>query len=203
MAAVGEYQDMEEFFQSMQSEVEIGISSYDAIIFGRIKQSSWDDIFSLYEEMKAKGINPSSQTIEGLIVANYHRSGREAVLSSLKSLILCDAQFSERTFRLASKYLYKDVDDKFDDFRNGIRKIGETHHDFRSASVNLLRSIRFAEIESGRPRIVHGSEHETKKSEEDAAWKTAVSDLLVFAEKWSAENENGILLNSRAESNLS
>ena len=185
MAATGRYTEMEELFQSMQLGTEDGIdpriSSYDAILSARIQEKSWDDVFSLYDEMKAKDIRPSSYTVKGLIIANEQKDGRKAVSSALESLLLSTAQFDESTFRISSEILFQDVDENLDDFRKTVREIGEANQDLRDASLDLVRSIRFAEIESGRPKIVHDLTNGTKHSGEDA-WRSATSKLLIFSQ---------------------
>ena len=184
MAAAGKNQEMKELFESMQlgreDGIKPGVSSYDAILFARIEEKSWDGVFSLYEEMKAEGINPSSRTVKGLIAANDKKGGRESVRSAVKALLLCNAQFDESAFRLVSGILFKDVDENLDDFRKSIREIGERNQNLRVASLDLVRSIRFAEVESGRPKIVHEIKNETKHSGEHA-WRLATSHLLEFA----------------------
>jgi len=194
MAAAGRYQEMEELFQSMQMGQEDGIkprvSSYDAIIFARIKEKSFDGVISLYEQMRAEGIIPSSRTVKGFIVANDQKGGRESVLSALESLLLCNAQFDESAFRLASETLFKGVNQNLDDFRKNIREIGECNKNLRVFSLDLVRSIRFAEIESSRPKISHESRYERKHSGENA-WRLATSHLLVFEQAWS-ENKDDI-----------
>lgn len=183
MAAVGRYIEMEELFQSMQSGnedgIEPGISSFDAILSTRVKEKSWDGVFSLYDEMKAKEVKPSPYTVKGLIIANDQKGGRKLASSALESLLLSNAQFDESTFRLASKILFQDVDENLDDFRKKIREIGEDR-DLRDPSLDLVRSIRFAEIESGRPKSVHGSKNDLKHAGEDA-WQSATSKLLFFS----------------------
>ena len=194
MAAAGKNQEMEELFESMQlgreDGIKPGVSSYDAILFARIEEKSWDDVFSLYEEMKAEGINPSSRTVKGLIVANDQKGGRESVTSAVEALLLCNAQFDQSAFRLVSETLFKDVDENLDDFRKTIREIGELNQNLRDASLDLVRSIRFAEVESGRPKTAHELKDETKHSAGEHTWRLATSHLLAFVQAWSEEKED-------------
>lgn len=185
MAAAGQHEEMEELFKSMEMGNEDGIKpgvlSYDAILLARIKEKSWDEVLSLYEEMKAKGIKPSSYTIKGYIVATNQKGGKESVLSALESLLQCNAQLDESVFRLASETLLKGVDENLDSFRKSIREIGERHENLRVASLDLVRSIRYAEIESSRAKVVHESMHENTEHSGEDAWRVATTNLLVFA----------------------
>lgn len=185
MAATSRYEEMEELFQSMQNGqedgIEPGILSYDAMLFARIEEKSWDDVYAIYDEMKAKDIRPSSHTVKGLITAYDQKDGRNSVVSALESLLLGNAQFDESVFRLASEILFQEVNNNLDDFRKVVREIGEGNPDLRDASLDLVRSIRSAEVESGRPKIVHDSKHDAKHSGEDA-WRVAITKLLVFSQ---------------------
>ena len=185
MASISRYVDMEELFQSMQNGqedgIEPGILSYDAMLCARIDEKRWDDVYAIYGEMKAKDIRPSSDTVKGLITANDQKDGRDSAEAALECLLLGNAQFDESVFRLASEILFQEVNDNLDDFRKVVREIGEGNPDLRDASLDLVRSIRSAEVESGRPKIVHDSKHDAKHSGEDA-WRVAISKLLVFSQ---------------------
>ncbi len=184
MAATGRFAEMEELFQSMQIGDEDGIEpsvlSYDAILFAKIEEERWDDVHTLYDEMKTKGIRPSSYTVKGLIRASNQKDGRNSVAIALESLLLNNAQLDEGVFRLASKTLFKEVNENLDDFRKIVREIGEGNPDLRDTSLDLVRAIRFAEVESSRPKIVQNSKYGAKHSGEDA-WRVAISKLLDFS----------------------
>lgn len=187
MAAAGKYEEMDELFQSMQmgkeDGIEPGVSSYDAVISARIQEQSWDDVFALYDEMKRREVKPSSHTINGLLTANNEKEGRDSVIFALDSLLLSNAQFDESTFRLASKILFQDVDNNLDDFRKTVREIGEGNQNLRDPSLDLVRSIRFAEVESSRPRKpANGPEHQDAQHVGEEAWRQAISNLLVFSQ---------------------
>ena len=185
MAAAGRYAEMEELFKSMQVDdgdgIEPSVLSYDAILFAKIEEESWDDVYTLYDEMKTKGIQPSSYTVNGLIRANDQKDGRNSVAAVLESLLLSNAQFDESVFRLASETLFQEVNDNLDDFRKIVREIGEGNPDLRDASLDLVRAIRSAEVESSRPKIVQESKYGAKHSGEDA-WRVAISKLFLFSQ---------------------
>ena len=187
MAAAGNYEEMEELFQSMQTGIEDGIepgiSSYDAVISARIQEQNWDDVFALYDEMKEREVKPSSDTIKGILTANNEKEGRNSVASALESLLLSSAQFDESAFRLASNILFQDVDNNLDDFRKIVREIGEGNEELRDSSLDLVRSIRSAEVESSRPsKLPNGSENQGSKHAAEEAWRQAISNLLVFSQ---------------------
>ena len=187
MAAAGNYEEMEELFQSMQTGtedgIEPGISSYDAVISARIQEQNWDKVFALYDEMKEREVRPSSYTIKGLLTANNEKEGRNSVASALESLLLSSAQFDESAFRLASKILFQDVDNNLDDFRKIVREIGERNQELRDSSLDLVRSIRSAEVESSRPsKQPNGSENQGSQHAAEEAWRQAISNLLVFSQ---------------------
>ena len=122
-------------------------------------------------------------SINGLLIANNEKEGRDSVTSALDSLLLSNAQFDESTFRLASKILFQDVDNNLDDFRKTVREIGEGNQNLRGPSLDLVRSIRFAEVESSRPpKPTNGPEHQDAQHVGEEAWRQALSNLLVFSQ---------------------
>jgi pentatricopeptide repeat protein len=185
LAVAGHQEEAERIFQSMEQndsgfEVQPGVSSHDAVLLGRIRSHSWDGAIDFYEKMKKKGVSPSPQTIQGLILAQYNRGGRLSVISFVESILCRDeAPIRENSFRLISKILYKEMGNNLDDFRQEIRKLGEGHQNLRDASLDLIRSLRVAMIESNRPRTIHKSPAQMIEIQ-DKSWAVATSDLLKF-----------------------
>mmetsp|Transcript_23974 Transcript_23974/g.27436 ORF Transcript_23974/g.27436 Transcript_23974/m.27436 type:complete len:975 (+) Transcript_23974:160-3084(+) len=192
LAAMDRYQEMEELFQSMvrdgENGIKPGVSSFDAILLARIRAQSWDGTIALYDQMKIEGITPSSRTIQSLLVAYDQKGERISVLSALDSFLISNAQFDEGLFRFVSKTLFKEVDKNLDDFRQTIREIGERYPNLRDSSINLVRSIRDAEIESSRPKTRHKSQYEIEKNEKEF-WQLATFHLVEFL-KESKQHEN-------------
>jgi hypothetical protein len=139
--------------------------------------------------MKQKGIPPSAQTIHGLLIVNNQVGGQSAVFEVLNSLLsLGEVRLDEGTFRLTSKILFREVDDTLEEFRQQVRIIGERDTELRQLSLNLIRSVRVAEIESRRLLTPHQTEEDMAKVR-DTAWSTAMSHLLDMAQATSRNNE--------------
>lgn len=176
LAAMDRYEEVDELFEEM--EIAPGVTSFDAILLSRIRARSWESAIAVYDTMKEKMINPSAQTIQGLLLAHYQRGGRPAVIKLLDSLVAIDgARLDESAFRLTSKILFREVENSLEDFRQHVRDIGEQNTKLRQVSLNLVRSIRVAEIESNRLLTAHRNQ-EDMKTIRNAAWSTATSHLL-------------------------
>ena len=184
LAGMGRYQEMEELFQSMltneANDIKLGALSFDAILLARKNLRSWDSIISIFDEMKQRGITPSSRTIECVLVAYDEKGGGESsVFLALDYFLQCNAQFDESAFLSASKILYKEVDSNLEGFRQSIRDIGEQNPNLRFASINLMRSLRDAEMESRKSRNNRKSQYENEIRQQKA-WRIAVLYLMEF-----------------------
>lgn len=195
LAVTDRYQEMEELFQSMvmdgENGIKPGVSSFDAILLARIRARSWDGAIALYDQMKIEGIIPSSRTIQGLLVAYDQKGERISVLAALDSFLLSNAQFDEGLFRFASKTLFKEVDKNLEDFRQTIREIGERYPNLKDTSLNLVRSIRDAEIESSRKKTKHKSQYEIEKNEKEA-WRLATFHLMEFLKEFKQRQDDTV-----------
>ena len=130
--------------------------------------------------MKQRGITPSSRTIECVLVAYDEKGGGESsVFLALDYFLQCNAQFDESAFLSASKILYKEVDSNLEGFRQSIRDIGEQNPNLRFASINLMRSLRDAEMESRKSRNNRKSQYENEIRQQKA-WRIAVLYLMEF-----------------------
>jgi pentatricopeptide repeat protein len=159
-------------------DVSPGPSSFGAMMLSAIRSHSWDKAITVYEEMKEKGIVVSPHVLQGLIMAHSRKSGRSGTMSVVESILQTDkTQITESTFRLISKVLFKEVQSNLDDFRRDLRGLGEKDHDLRDVTLNLIRSIRVAEIESNRSPTPQNTTKEIQQVQ-DKAWLSATKDLL-------------------------
>jgi hypothetical protein len=176
LASTDCHEEAEALFKAM--EFPPGVKSFDAILLSRIRSRSWDQAIALCDQMVADKIPPSPQTIQGLLLAHHQIGGRSAVVQVLGSLISKeDARLDESSFRSASKILFRVVDDNLADFRQHVRDMGERDTRMREISINLVRSVRVAEIESNRLLSPHQTE-EDMQIVRNSAWRTATSHLL-------------------------
>jgi hypothetical protein len=175
-----------------------GVKSFDAVLLSHIRSHSWEAAINLYGRMVGEemDVTPGPQTIRGLLIAHHESGGRPAVLTMLDSLLSSSsssssghARMDEGAFRLASKILFQEVGDSLEDFRQHVREIGERDATLRQASLSLVRSVRVAEIESGRLPTPHQKEEDMARVR-DAAWTTATLHLLDLARATSAKEDN-------------
>ncbi|KAG7361438.1 PPR: pentatricopeptide repeat domain containing protein [Nitzschia inconspicua] len=194
LAVTGKQEEAETLFEAMQRgtngvSVKPSLASYDAILLGRTKSSDWEGTIELHETMSKEGFPSSPQTVERLMEAHDAIGGTDAVFAVVERFLQDEAvQFDENPFRSLSKRLLPNIEiESFDNFRQRIRRAGEARAELRDVSLNLIRSLRVAEIESERPSSRHKTVDEIKAIQ-DMAWKKSVSDLLEFARKYSNED---------------
>jgi pentatricopeptide repeat protein len=178
-------EDAEKLFQSMEKkengiDVLPGPSCFGALILSSIRRRSWDEAISVYDRMREQGVVASPQAVQGLIMASSQKNGQSGVMSIVESFVQTgEVQITESTFRLITRTLYKEVQGPLHDFRRDIRNIGENDPSMRDVCLNLIRSIRVAEIESHRQPTPHKTVEEMKQVQ-DKAWLSATSHLIKF-----------------------
>ena len=186
-------EDAEELFRSMERkengiDVLPGPSSFGAMMLSAIRSHSWDKAIALYDQMKENGIVASPHVLQGLIMAHSHKSGRSGTISVVKSILKTgETQITESTFRLISKILFKEVQSHLGDFRRDLRDLGEKDDTLRDVTLNLIRSIRVAEIESNRTPTPQNTAKEIQKVQGNA-WLSATNHLLEFVQVIQRDN---------------
>jgi hypothetical protein len=186
LVLAGQQDEAELLVESMESQkngidVVPGTYCYDALLMGRIRRHDWDGAIGIYDTMKAKCIVVGPQTIQGLVLAHQQRGGDAAVVLAVEAVLQNDkARIQEGVFRLIARILLKEMDLKsFDSFRQQVRAAGEKNSSLRDLSLQLVRSLRVAEIETGRPSSKHKAEAEMNKIQ-GQAWKDSTAHLLDF-----------------------
>jgi pentatricopeptide repeat protein len=170
----------------MDLAVTPGVSCYNSILLAHVRTRGWDDAIQVRETMKAQGIAINSQTIQGLVLAHNHKGGRPDVVSFLETLLGSKASIDESTFRLLVRVLLPQVDGNTEDMRKRVREIGETKPELRDASLNLIRSVRVAEIEQNRPSPKNRPSSEINPRIEEA-WNSVLPHFLEFVHAISRE----------------
>jgi pentatricopeptide repeat protein len=191
LATSGRHDDAHELFRSLNyGETDLavtpGVSCYNSILLAHVRTREWDDAIQVRETMKAQGIAINPQTIQGLVLAHNHKGGRSDVVSFLETLLGAKASIDESTFRLLVRVLLPQVDGNTEDMRKRVREIGETNPELRDASLNLIRSVRVAEIEQNRPSPKNRPSSEINARIEEA-WNSVLPHFLEFVHAISRE----------------
>ena len=167
-----------------------GGASYDALLLSCIRSMSWDEADDLYSEMVQKNISFSPQTIQSILLVKLNKYGKDNVSSELESLLANDkAVFDETSFRLCSKILFRPIPGSLDDFRQDLRNDTtvsghENNDDVQKMKLDLIRSIRTAEVESNRRNNNHNQQRHQQIQGQDE-WRTATENLFKFTKELS------------------
>lgn len=182
----GQHEHVRSLFHNLTTP---GVASYDAFLLSCIRSMSWDEADELYEKMLRENVAPSPQSIQAIMLAKLNQSGKDAVVAVLESILGNKAAvFDENSFRLCSKILFREIPESLDVFRQELRgdKLHGDDDGISGSKLNLIRSIRVAEVESNRAqgRRRKGSNHAgayQKNGQEE--WKIATQDLLTYVKE--------------------
>lgn len=188
LAVNGRYDEAKELFQSMENLQEgfVGpvASCYNAMLVLYIQGRKWNEAIAVYDKMQARQVPPNPQTIQGLLLAHRQRSGKDGAVKFVQSVVEKQVPIDEATFKLASKMLVPELtNENMDEFRKGIRAIGEEKPILREASLNVIRTARIAEVEDQKKasKSLHDSSLFGGK-EGTLPWMAALAALVEFSQ---------------------
>jgi pentatricopeptide repeat protein len=188
----GRSDEAEELFDAMETGgagdgVKPGLSCYNAILLSRVRSRTWEDALSVYEAMKQSAIEPDPSTVQGVILASYRMGGKEHVQFFLKEMLSSKARLDKGTFELAAKILLPVVKGNTSDVRKKLREICDQTPSLRSVSLDLMRSIRIAEVEQERQasEVLRIEEIQQKREE---SWHCAMIHLIDYVQASNQQN---------------
>jgi hypothetical protein len=143
-------------WQSLESGelgVRPGPACYDGYILGCMRNDAWNDAISAYLGMKASNVAPSSAVCQGVFLAHWRLNGMSGAKSCLVDFLDLKAPVQIDFVLLALSTLIPELDGKtvnLDFMRRYLRSMSETDSKIRVESLNLVRSLRTAELEEQR-----------------------------------------------------
>jgi len=168
--------------ESGELGVRPGPSCYDGFLLACILNRSWEDAITAYKRLKDSGIIPSPIANHGALISTHRLGGRPKTRAFLEDLLSEGGELNHYSSVLAVKIMLPEVVDQgvktIYELRNELRKIkekGETP--IGKASLNLVRSLRVAELEEERQagRGLKMSEIEKRRK---VAWRGVLEVLL-------------------------
>jgi pentatricopeptide repeat protein len=185
LAAHGRSDEARELFDSMDSRldedaVKPGLSCYNALLLSHVRAGEWNDALAVHETMRQSKVTPGPSTIQGLLLASHRIGGKIQVQALLKDLWTAKAKMDRATFQLAMKMLVPGINRKTGDVRQAIRSIGEERTELRTVSLDLIKSMRIAEVEQQR-KTTSGLSGEDVQQRRDESWRLAMGSLIEFA----------------------
>lgn len=161
-----------------------GVSCYNAIILNHVRLREWDKVIAVHEAMKEKNIAVTPQTIQGLVLAYSRKGGKAYVTSLLETLRDDGACIDENTFKLLTRVLLPEIEGTLEKVRKRVRDIGESNPQLRGAALDLMRSLRTAEIEEHRRNTKNMLEADFNVRKKEA-WRSVLVYFLEFVRQSS------------------
>lgn len=177
------FYNMEQLGDNTGTQFTPGTASFDAMILLHMRSKSWDSALELFETMKERNLEPSSQTIQSIILATNQKDGKNSVLSTLEKLLLdygSSSSFDERTFLLSSRLLLPKAPKNIDGMRTMLREISDTDPSLRKEALDLTRSLRTAQVEEYRKVAQGQPKSRVKPQDDEGTWQRALGYLLAF-----------------------
>ena len=176
-AVAGMMEEAQDLFQAMDSgelrvNVEPGLACYNSMLLGHVRTKAWDEAIALYETMMTKKIPSTPQTIHGLVLAYFNKGGQSALLTFLKTHRGQKTSIDENGFKLLIRLLLPNVHGKnLEDIRRNLRQLGEQTPELSKHALEVMRSVRRAEVEQKRAQSKNGQQ-------QDGMWHDVLAKLL-------------------------
>jgi pentatricopeptide repeat protein len=185
LAANGRSGEARELFDSMDSgldgdAVKPGLSCYNALLLSHVRSGEWNDALAVHETMKQSEVTPGPSTIQGLLLASHRLGGQIQVQALLNDLLASKVKMDRATFQLAMKMLVPGISRTTRDVRQAIRSIGEEIPELRTVSLDLIKSMRIAEVEQQR-KTTAGLSGEDVQQRREESWRLAMGSLIHYA----------------------
>ena len=185
LAANGRSGEVRELFDSMdigldEDAVKPGLSCFNALLLSHVRAREWNDALAIHETMRLSKVTPGPSTIQGLLLASHRIGGKIQVQALLKDLWASKAQMDRVTFQLAMKMLVPGINRTTSDVRQAIRSIGEERPELRTVSLDLIKSMRIAEVEQQRKTTAGLSDEDVQQRRKES-WHLAMGSLIEFA----------------------
>jgi pentatricopeptide repeat protein len=130
-----------------------GPECYDGYILGCIRNDAWNDAISAYLGMKSARLSPSPAVCQGVFLAYWKLNGMSGAKSCLLDFLDVEVPVQIDFVLLALSTLIPELKGKpvnLDFVRRYLRSVSETDSRLRVESLNLVRSLRTAELEEQR-----------------------------------------------------
>ena len=159
-----------------------GLSSYNSKMLALMQLKAWQDVIELQREMKQAGLPSSSVAFHGVILASMRLGDEGSVVEAIEDAIKLGVSLNHSCFDQSLKCLFPDlVVDRpsIPEIRLRLRERVDTasNDELGKAYLNLLRSLRVAEVEEEREvhRNVRQADIDTRRQ---TAWEKAHASLV-------------------------
>lgn len=176
-----------ELFESIHSgsvgdDITPGVTCYNARMLAHVEAHEWDKALACHSERKEAGIPWTAASFKDVLLASYRLGNKEKALEVVEEGLESEMSMDYGCCVMSLQILLGDVlkSSNIEQARQRLREIGEENHDLRNPSLNLIRSLRAAEVEEKR-EPTKGLKQDEIAARRDAAWNEALKHLVEFA----------------------
>jgi hypothetical protein len=186
--------DARTLLHSMESGklgVRPGPMCYDGFILACVRSQAWGEAVLSYEKMEKTEIVPSPAACHGILLAASKKGGRSEAKAYLERFYASGAQLHGDGALLAVKTMLPttgDVTVTMSSIRDHLREVCENDESLQPASLNLVRSLRVAELESQRQHSPN-LKIDVLQVRRKAAWQNVLHDLILYANAIEAREQ--------------
>ena len=186
LAVTKRAEEVEDLFSSMDSGqfndgISPGLTCFNARVLAYVQKNAWEDLLAFHSRMQEDGIAFSPTSFQGVLLASFRLGNRARALEVIEGALRSGMKMDHDCCELSMKLL---IGDKLETgsipkMRTKLRDIGERNMRLKSASINLSRALRMAEVEEQRQPNDGLKLHEIV-SRRDRAWNDALQQLVDF-----------------------
>jgi len=128
-------------------------SCFASCILSAIEAGAWHQVLELNTKMLGAGLRPDAAAFQGAILACSQLGDQSRVIEEIEAAIRADAAVDLDGFLLCASLLLPMVDTEsrnIEEIRLKLRRTMDRCPEIKEEATQLIRSLRLADIESGR-----------------------------------------------------
>lgn len=164
--------------------IQPGPTCYDGFILACVRCQAWDDAAATYQSMKEFGVVPSPVACYGILLAAFRRGGRSEAKTYLEGFGASGAQLHGDGALLALRTMLPEIGEgevTLADVRDHLRAVNDKDEVIQNKTLNLVRSLRVAELEEQR-QVSVGLKMDVLLNRRRVAWQNVLKDLIVYVD---------------------
>lgn len=163
------------------SSINVGAYTYGAVILSYVTKADWEMALSVHDDMVTRGVVPDSTTTYGLLLSAFKVGGPTRAHRYLERLLGLGVVPGKATCTLALRLLIPGLSrcSSTETMRLQLRDMIENRDKIFNEEdlLDLLRSLRVAEVEEGRKPTVTMSTAKLETRQQQA-WRLVLETLL-------------------------
>jgi len=132
-----------------------GLSSYTAAMMAALNNQDWNQVIHINAMMQESSINPSSATLQCVLLANMKLDNNEKSVCAIEDAIKFRTAIDADTFMLCATILLPKLHGggNLQLIRNNMRNLSEKSPDLSEAAMELSKTLRECHVQDERRAI--------------------------------------------------